>query len=226
MDNIISRLTLLREESYQKFQSSLIPTVDPSAILGVRTPELRKIAKELFGTEMGKAFLNELPHSCFEENQIHGFMISEIKNFEECLIQTERFLPYIDNWATCDQTAPKVFSKHKQELLPSIDRWLDSDHTYTVRFAIGMLMRHYLDADYQTAYTDRVCAVESDDYYIRMDQAWYMATALAKQWDSVIPYLEKRILPKWTHNKTIRKAKESYRITTEQKDYLSGLVIQ
>jgi 3-methyladenine DNA glycosylase AlkD len=226
MNNIISRLTLLREESYQKFQSSLIPTVDPSAILGVRTPELRKIAKELFGTEMGKAFLNELPHSCFEENQIHGFMISEIKNFEECLIQTERFLPYIDNWATCDQTAPKVFSKHKQELLPSIDRWLDSDHTYTVRFAIGMLMRHYLDADYQTAYTDRVCAVESDDYYIRMEQAWYMATALAKQWDSVIPYLEKRILPKWTHNKTIRKAKESYRITTEQKDYLSGLVIQ
>lgn len=225
MDNIISRLTLLREESYQKFQSSLIPTVDPSAILGVRTPELRKIAKELFGTEMGKAFLNELPHSCFEENQIHGFMISEIKNFEECLIQTERFLPYIDNWATCDQTAPKVFSKHKQELLPSIDRWLDSDHTYTVRFAIGMLMRHYLDADYQTAYTDRVCAVESDDYYIRMEQAWYMATALAKQWDSVIPYLEKRILPMWTHNKTIRKAKESYRITTEQKDYLSGLMI-
>lgn len=225
MDNIISRLTLLREESYQKFQSSLIPTVDPSAILGVRTPELRKIAKELFGTEMGKAFLNELPHSCFEENQIHGFMISEIKNFEECLIQTERFLPYIDNWATCDQTAPKMFSKHKQELLPSIDRWLDSDHTYTVRFAIGMLMRHYLDADYQTAYTDRVCAVESDDYYIRMEQAWYMATALAKQWDSVIPYLEKRILPMWTHNKTIRKAKESYRITTEQKDYLSGLMI-
>ncbi len=226
MDNIISRLTLLREESYQKFQSSLLPTVDPSAILGVRTPELRKIAKELYGTETGKAFLNELPHSRFEENQIHGFMISEIQNFEECLIQTERFLPYIDNWATCDQTAPKVFSKHKQELLPSIDRWLDSDHTYTVRFAIGMLMRHYLDADYQTAYTDRVCAVESDDYYIRMEQAWYMATALAKQWDSVIPYLEKRILPKWTHNKTIRKAKESYRITTEQKDYLSGLVIQ
>ena len=226
MDNIISRLTLLREESYQKFQSSLIPTVDPSAILGVRTPKLRKIAKELFGTEMGKAFLNELPHSCFEENQIHGFMISEIKNFEECLIQTERFLPYIDNWATCDQTAPKVFSKHKQELLPAIDRWLDSNHTYTVRFAIGMLMRHYLDADYQTEYTDRVCAVGSDDYYIRMEQAWYMATALAKQWDSVIPYLEKRILPKWTHNKTIRKAKESYRITTEQKDYLSGLVIQ
>ena len=226
MDNIISRLTLLREESYQKFQSSLIPTVDPSAILGVRTPKLRKIAKELFGTEMGKAFLNELPHSCFEENQIHGFMISEIKNFEECLIQTERFLPYIDNWATCDQTAPKVFSKHKQELLPAIDRWLDSNHTYTVRFAIGMLMRHYLDADYQTEYTDRVCAVGSDDYYIRMEQAWYMATALAKQWDSVIPYLEKRILPKWTHHKTIRKAKESYRITTEQKDYLSGLVIQ
>ena len=226
MDNIISRLTLLREESYQKFQSSLIPTVDPSAILGVRTPELKKIAKELYGTEIGKAFLNELPHSCFEENQIHGFMISEIKNFEECLIQTERFLPYIDNWATCDQTAPKVFSKHKQELLPSIDRWLDSNHTYTVRFAIGMLMRHYLDADYQTEYTDRVCAVGSDDYYIRMEQAWYMATALAKQWDSVIPYLEKRILPKWTHNKTIRKAKESYRITTEQKDYLSGLVIQ
>ena len=226
MDNIISRLTLLREESYQKFQSSLIPTVDPSAILGVRTPELKKIAKELYGTEIGKAFLNELPHSCFEENQIHGFMISEIKNFEECLIQTERFLPYIDNWATCDQTAPKVFSKHKQELLPAIDRWLDSDHTYTVRFAIGMLMRHYLDADYQTEYTDRVCAVGSDDYYIRMEQAWYMATALAKQWDSVIPYLEKRILPKWTHNKTIRKAKESYRITTEQKDYLSGLVIQ
>ena len=226
MDNIISRLTLLREESYQKFQSSLIPTVDPSAILGVRTPKLRKIAKELFGTEMGKAFLNDLPHSCFEENQIHGFMISEIKNFEECLIQTERFLPYIDNWATCDQTAPKVFSKHKQELLPAIDRWLDSNHTYTVRFAIGMLMRHYLDADYQTEYTDRVCAVGSDDYYIRMEQAWYMATALAKQWDSVIPYLEKRILPKWTHNKTIRKAKESYRITTEQKDYLSGLVIQ
>ena len=226
MDNIISRLTLLREESYQKFQSSLIPTVDPSAILGVRTPELKKIAKELYGTEIGKAFLNELPHSCFEENQIHGFMISEIKNFEECLIQTERFLPYIDNWATCDQTAPKVFSKHKQELLPAIDRWLDSDHTYTVRFAIGMLMRHYLDADYQTEYTDRVCAVRSDDYYIRMEQAWYMATALAKQWDSVIPYLEKRILPKWTNNKTIRKAKESYRITTEQKDYLSGLVIQ
>ena len=226
MDNIISRLTLLREESYQKFQSSLIPTVDPSAILGVRTPELKKIAKELYGTEIGKAFLNELPHSCFEENQIHGFMISEIKNFEECLLQTERFLPYIDNWATCDQTAPKVFSKHKQELLPAIDRWLDSNHTYTVRFAIGMLMRHYLDADYQTEYTDRVCAVGSDDYYIRMEQAWYMATALAKQWDSVIPYLEKRILPKWTHNKTIRKAKESYRITTEQKDYLSGLVIQ
>lgn len=223
MDNIISRLTLLREESYQKFQSSLIPTVDPSAILGVRTPELKKIAKELYGTETGKAFLNELPHSCFEENQIHGFMISEIKNFEECLIQTERFLPYIDNWATCDQLRPRALEKDLASLDAAVRRWLSSDHVYTVRFAYKMRMSYFLGEAFDPAQLRETLLPVPDDYYVRMMIAWYLATALAKQWEDTHSFLSEGLLEPWTHNKTIQKAVESLRITQEQKTVLRAM---
>ncbi len=223
MDYITELLKDNRDEQYAEFQSRLIPTVPADTIIGVRTPVLRKLAKDLRNDARTADFLRELPHKYFDENQLHGFLISEMKDLGECVEALERFLPYIDNWATCDQTSPKCFKKHKAELLPHIKKWLRSGHIYTVRFAIGMLMQHYLDDDFKPEYAKLVAGVKSEEYYINMEIAWYMATALAKQWDAVIPYLENAAMDKWTHNQTIKKARESYRITPEQKEYLKTL---
>jgi 3-methyladenine DNA glycosylase AlkD len=211
-----------KDETYGQFQRKLLPTIPPETVIGVRTPVLRRLAKELEKDSASEAFLQELPHQYFEENQLHGFVISGRKDFGKCIRELEQFLPYMDNWATCDQTSPKVFRKHRAELLPYIKNWLHSGHTYTVRFAIGMLMQHYLDEDFLPEYPAMVAAVSSGEYYVQMEIAWYFATALAKQWDAVIPYIEEKKLANSVYNKTIQKAVESYRITQAQKDYLRG----
>ena len=226
IDEIRSELFALQDLGYRALQNKLTPTIDPATTIGVRTPELRKLAKQLVKREDVNVFLDDLPHTYFDENQLHAFIISEVRDFEACLAEVERFLPYVDNWATCDQMSPKVFKKHRDELLAPIKRWLASDETYTVRFGVGMLMEHYLDDDFDPEYLDMAAAVRSDEYYVRMMVAWYFATALAKQYDAALPYLEERRLDEWTHNKTIQKAVESRRISPEQKDYLRGLRIK
>lgn len=217
------RLFELQDKKYRDFQAGLIPNIDPETMIGIRTPELRKLAKAMAKEPDAGKFLAALPHRWFDENQLHAFMISENKDYASCIAQVEQFLPYIDNWATCDQLSPKVFKKNKDDLLCHIREWLKSDKTYTIRFAAGMLMQHYLDEDFDPEYPEMVAAIESDEYYVNMMRAWYFATALAKQYDAVRPYIEKKSLDKWTHNKTIQKAVESYRITPEQKEYLKSL---
>ena len=222
-DEITTKLFSLQDTAYRDFQVKLIPGMDAQKEIGVRTPELRKLSKELAKREDIREFLNDLPHQYFDENQLHAFILSGEKDFEKCMEDLERFLPYVDNWATCDQTSPKVFRKHRKELLDAIRRWIESDHPYTVRFAIKMLMEHFLDEDFDPAYPEMVAEVRSEEYYIRMMIAWYFATALAKQYEAVLPYLEQKKLDVWTHNKTIQKAVESYRITDKQKEYLKSL---
>jgi len=223
MDAVIALLKEQQDEQYRQFQSKLIPTIDAATIIGVRTPVLRRMAKTLYQDGQYTVFLNELPHSYFEENQLHGFILSEYKDFTSCLAELERFLPFVDNWATCDQMSPKIFRKHRQELLPHIRRWLTSTHVYTVRFAIGLLMQHFLEEDFRPEYLDWVTGIHSEAYYINMEIAWYMATALAKQWEATIPYIETNRMGKWVHNRTIQKARESYRVTDAQKEYLKTL---
>ena len=228
MSSVILREQLLSllDEKFKKFNSSLITNIDPEAIIGVKTPQLKFIAKELYRSGDYEGFLLDLPHEYFEENQIHAFVIAENKNFDECITEIERFLPYIDNWATCDQLSPKVFAKHKNELIEYISKWIRSDHTYTIRFAVNMLMRHYLDDYFKIAYADMVVDINSDDYYVNMVRAWYFATALAKQESAALPYIEAHRLDVWTHNKAIQKAIESYRINADLKEYLRGLKIR
>ncbi len=226
MTGIQEKLFALQDTKYREFQSKLMPTVDPDTVIGVRTPQLRKLAKEIAKTEEKQLLLQGLPHAYFEENQLHAFVIALEKDFERCLAEVERFLPYIDNWATCDQLSPKVFAKHREELLSRIDVWLESDHVYTIRFGIGMLMQHFLNEDFDVKYAERVAGIRSDEYYVNMMTAWYFATALAKQYDAVLPFIENRKMDVWTHNKAIQKAVESYRITQEQKTYLRSLKIK
>lgn len=225
MQRIIDELISLKDEKYAQFQRKLIPTVRPESIIGVRTPELRRLAKEILKEDFCEEFLSELPHKYFEENQLHGFIISQMKDFDSVIFRLTQFLPYIDNWATCDQTSPKIFKKsaHTDRLLPYIRKWLDSERTYTVRFAIGMLMQHFLDERFKPEYIALATSVRSDEYYINMEIAWYMATALAKQWDAALPYLQNNAMDKWVHNKTIQKARESYRISDEKKEFLKKL---
>ena len=223
---IKNELFSLQDEKYRVFMSRLLPTVDPDTVIGVRTPALQKYAGELLKKEEGSVFLLDLPHRYFEENQLHAFMVSGIRDYRTCMEALCRFLPYVDNWATCDQMSPKVFRKHKQELREKIQEWIGTGRTYTVRFAVGMLMQHFLDEDFDPAYPEMVAGIGSDEYYVNMMIAWYFATALAKQYDAVLPYLEERRLDVWTHNKTIQKAVESYRITTEQKVYLKSLKVK
>lgn len=214
------QLFALQDKAYADFQSKLLPTVSRETVIGVRTPELRKMAKQVCKTPAAQEFLHSLPHRYFDENQLHAFILSEEKDFDRCLEELEQFLPYVDNWATCDQLSPKCFRKHTQELLPHIRKWMKSKHTYTIRFGIGMLMRYYLDGEFKPEFLEWVASIKSDEYYIRMMQAWFFATALAKQWDSTLPYIEQHRLHPWMHNKTIQKAIESYRITDEQKALL------
>lgn len=225
IDEIQKELFALQDITYRDFQAKLIPNLAEGSMIGVRTPELRKLAKQMAKQEEISVFLETLPHTYFDENQLHAFIISERKDFAQCMAGLTAFLPFIDNWATCDQLSPKVFEKHRQELLPYIKEWIVSDQTYTVRFAIGMLMEHFLDKDFDTAYLEMVSAVRSEEYYINMMIAWYFATALAKQYEAALPYIEEVRLAPWTHNKAIQKAIESNRITAEQKAYLRGLKV-
>ncbi len=223
VQEIHSELFRLQDVKYRDFQAKLMPTVDPETIIGVRTPALRSYAKELLKHPDIDDFLDCLPHQYFDENQLHAFLISNMKNYEDCLAKLKAFLPFVDNWATCDQMSPKVFKKHKQELLSEIQEWLTSSDVYTVRFAVGMLMEHYLDDAFDPAYLEAVAAIRSEEYYINMMVAWYFATALAKQYETAVPFIEEKRLDTWTHNKAIQKSIESRRITQEQKDYLRTL---
>ena len=222
MEEIQKQLFELQDMAYRDFHSRLMPDIDKEMVIGIRVPVLRKYAKSIAGTELAEKFIKELPHCYYEENNLHMMLITGIKDYARCLTEIERFLPYIDNWATCDFPAPKCFENHKEDLLPVIKRWIASSETYTIRYGIGMLMRLYLDADFDPEYVRIVAEVKSDEYYVNMMIAWYMATALAKQWDAVIPYIEEHRMSDWVHRKTIQKAVESYRITDEQKKYLKG----
>ena len=222
---IVSELFRLRDADYAQMQKKIIPTVDEDRIIGVRTPALRALAKNLYGDGETEAFLQGLPHPYFDEDQLHAFVISLEKDFDRCMNRVEAFLPYVDNWATCDQLSPKAFRKEPDQLLAHIHEWIHSDRTYTVRFGVGMLMQHFLGDSFITEYADMVARIRSDEYYINMMRAWYFATALAKQYDAVLPFLEERRLDEWTHNKAIQKALESYRIAPEQKDDLRALKV-
>ncbi len=226
IDEIRERLFQLQDKKYQEFQGKLIPTVTPENFIGVRTPDLRKLAKELGKREDIRTFLDDLPHTYFDENQLHAFIISDIRDYGTCMQEVIRFLPYVDNWATCDQMSPKVFKKQKEDLLTHIKEWIVSKETYTIRFGVGMLMQHFLDADFDLIYPEMVAEIRSEEYYVNMMLAWYFATALAKQYDAILPFIEEKRLDPWTHNKTIQKAVESFRITPEQKAYLKSLKIK
>lgn len=226
MSYIQERLFALQDTEYAAFQAKLTPTVPKDRFIGVRVPAVRKLAKELIRDPEIATFLAELPHKYYDENMLHGLLLSEIKDYDKCVEEVDKFLPYVDNWAVCDIMSPKVFKKHKEELPGKIREWSASSDTYTCRFGLEMLMSHYLDADFKKEYLDIPAAVKSDEYYINMMIAWFFATALAKQWESTIPYIEENKLDQWVHNKTIQKAVESYRITPEQKEYLRSLKIK
>ena len=215
----------LQDSKYRDFHSSLIPGKKKEQIIGIRMPVLRRFAKDFAGRPEAGSFFTELPHYFYEENNLHMLLITAEKDFDTCLLQLKTFLPYIDNWATCDLPAPKCFARNKTRLLPEIQAWIASGQTYTIRYGIGLLMRLYLDEDFSEEYLHLAASVHSQEYYVNMMIAWYFATALARQWDAAIPCLEKHLLPEWVHQKTIQKAIESYRITPEQKDYLRTLRI-
>ena len=226
LNEIRVELFKMQDMDYRDFNSKLIPTVDKESMIGIRTPDLRKYAKQLGKSSDVIEFLQTLPHKYFDENQLHAFIISEIKDFKNCIDEINRFLPYIDNWATCDQLSPKVFKKYHKELITYIKEWLESDKVYTLRFGIGMLMEHFLDEDFDISYLETVSNIRSDEYYVNMMIAWYFATALAKRYENIIPFIENRRLDIWTHNKAIQKAVESYRISNENKEYLKRLKIK
>ena len=225
MKYIEELLFALKDEEYAAFQSKLTPGIDSSLFIGVRVPECRKLAKSLIKNNIEEVneFLKELPHKYYDENMLHGLLLSEIKDYERSIELVEEFLPYVDNWAVCDIMKPASFKKHKNELIEVLRRWMKSDKEYTIRFGIEMLMSFYLDDDFKKEYLKDVSKIRSDKYYVNMMIAWFFATALAKKWDDTIIYIEKNSLDIWTHNKTIQKAIESYRITDKQKDYLRSL---
>ena len=217
------KLYSLQDMKYRDMQIRIIPSINPESVIGVRTPELKRMATDVLKAGDYQEFLNELPHKFFEENQLQAFIISGIKDLNECMEELEKFLPYVDNWATCDQMSPKIFRKHRKELLTHIKKWIKAEKTYTVRFGVGMLMEHFLDEEFDPEYPAMVAEIRSEEYYVNMMIAWYFATALAKQYESVLPYLEQKRLDDWTHNKAIQKSLESRRITEEQKIYLKSL---
>ncbi|MBR4462922.1 MAG: DNA alkylation repair protein [Erysipelotrichaceae bacterium] len=217
------RLMEVKDDAYREFQIKLVPNIAPETILGVRTPEMRKIAKEVFGSPDRDAFLNDLPHRYYEENLIHFFVISMIRDFDECVQAVETFLPYVDCWPVSDQATPKSFAKNHQKVLPYIRKWIASDHVYTARFGIRMLMNEFLNEDFHKEYLELVANKKGEDYYLKMMVAWYFATALAKRYDETVPYFEDRRLDDWVHKKAIQKAVESFRVTDEHKEYLKSL---
>ena len=226
VEAICAQLFALQDLQYQAFHSRLMPTAPPETVIGVRVPALRRLARQLEGTREAEVFLHSLPHTYYEENNLHAFLLEFIRDYPAALAATEEFLPYIDNWATCDGFCPKVFAKHKAELLEPVQRWLTSDQPYTVRYGIEMLMRYYLDEDFRPEYLALVAGVRSEEYYVNMMRAWYFATALAKQPEQTMPWLTEKRLDVWTHNKTIQKAVESYRISPEQKQVLRAMRIR
>ncbi len=223
VNDIQQRLLALQDVQYRDFQIKLIPTIDPETIIGVRTPILRKLAKELSSTPQGETFVKLLPHHYYEENNLHAFLLEQYTDYSQTILALNTFLPYINNWATCDSLSPKSFKKNLIPLLSQIKIWLSSAHVYTVRFALGMLMRYYLDEAFQENYLALAAAIHSNEYYVQMMEAWFFATALAKQYDAAIIYLQENKLDPWVHNKTIQKAIESYRLNERQKEILRRL---
>lgn len=226
VDEIRNELFKMQDVKYKDFQAKLIPTIEQETVIGVRTPQLRKYAGQLLKRENIMEFLDDLPHKYFDENQLHAFILSGMKDYDKCIAEVDKFLPFVDNWATCDQMSPKVFKKHRQELLIKVKKWIASGETYSIRFGVGMLMEHFLDDDYDPGYPEMVAKIRSEEYYVNMMTAWYFATALAKQYESVLPFIEDKKLDAWTHNKAIQKAVESYRITDDQKSYLKSLKVK
>ncbi len=222
MTDIQSKLFELRDEKHRDFNSRLIPNIESDRVIGVRTPHLRALAKKLKGSEAAKNFVASLPHFYFEENQLHAFLLESECNFDKCIELVDSFLPFVDNWATCDQLSPKCFYKTPNRLIPHIKKWLESGHTYKIRFAIVCLMRYFLDERFDIKYAEAVAKIKSNEYYVKMAVAWYFATALAKQWELIIPFIIEKRLDAWSHNKAILKATESFRITNEQKRILKA----
>ena len=221
--NIKEKLLALQDISYADFQAKLTPNIRRDLFIGVRVPELRKLAKRIAEEPETSKFLKNLPHKYYDENMLHGILISEMKNYEACIEAVDIFLPYVDNWAVCDIMSPKIFKKNKEALLEKIKEWSSSEKTYTCRFGIEMLMSHFLDDDFKPKYLEIPLSVNSEEYYVQMMIAWFFATALAKEWDATIKYIEDQRLNTWTHNKAIQKARESRRITPKQKEYLKSL---
>lgn len=221
--NIQKRLFELSDEKNADFSAKLTPGIDREKFLGVRIPASRKLAKEIIKENEHKDFLNSLPHKYYDENILHSILISEIKDYDECIKYVDEFLPYVNNWAVCDTMSPKAFKNKHERLMNDILRWVDSDQTYTIRFGLKILMAHFLDNDFKNEYLKIPAKIKSDEYYINMMIAWFYATALAKQWDNTIVFIENSVLDKWVHNKAIQKARESYRITAEQKEYLKSM---
>ena len=220
-------LIKLKDEKYRVFTQKLIPAIQIENIIGVRTPVIRSLAKKLYKEQEKDvlSFLGEVPHKYLDENMLHAFLICQLKDFNKTLSLTEAFLPYIDNWAVCDSFDPKIFKKHLDLLLPKIKLWITSSHTYTVRYAIGLLLQYYLTDSFNKEYLNLVASVKSDEYYIKMMIAWFFAESLAKQKDATLPFIEGKVLEKWTHNKAIQKAIESRRIPEDFKIYLRGLKV-
>lgn len=226
-DNIIERLFAVKDDEYARFQASLIPAISSDSIIGVRIPQLRKIAKNIlreYGIDNLSEFTRALPHTYFEENLLHGMLIEQIKDFDMCIEMLVAFLPYIDNWAVCDVISPKIFARHKQDLLQYIENWIHSPQPFTIRYGTGMLMRYFLDDDFDPVFLQKVADIKSDEYYVNMMRAWFFATALAKQFEYTLPYISQKQLDSFTHKMTIRKAKESYRISSDKKMLLSALI--
>lgn len=222
MEKITAQLFAMADEEYKKFSAKLIPNIDSETIIGIKTPPLRAFAKTLPESESNE-FLSELPHKYFDENQLHSFIICNMRDYERCLCEVDRFLPFVDNWATCDQLSPKVFAKNKDKLLPEVYRWIASEHTYTIRFGVGMLLCHYLDDSFTPEHLRIVAAIRSEEYYIRMMCAWYFATAIAKQSEDTLPYFEQGILEEWVRKKAIQKANESRRVSDDIKNLLKNM---
>ena len=226
MTELQKKLLEMQDLKYRDFHSKLMPTVSYDAVIGVRVPQLHKFAKEFAKTDESKAFIKQLPHKYYEENNVHAFVLEQIKDYDTAIEETEWFLPYIDNWATCDMFLPKVFKKNTDKLIVKIYEWIKSEKPYTVRYAIGLLLSLYLDDEFKTEYLEAVAAVRSDEYYVNMMIAWYFATALAKQYDATLPYITEKRLDIWTHNKAIQKVIESNRISKETKEYIRSFKIK
>ena len=232
------KLFVLQDLRFRDFQRCLIPTIEPEKIIGVRTPQLKVLAREISNAQdlrknsendkdkfiiESRYFTSLLPHFYFEENQLHAFIINRYTNFNIALSLTDIFLPHIDNWATCDQLRPKCFNTNLPDLYIKCNKWINSKRTFSVRFAIGMLMNYFLDDNFTIQSAELIASIKTEEYYVNMMIAWYFATALAKQWDAAISFLAEDKLSVWVHNKTIQKAIESFRVTDEHKNFLRTL---